>query len=418
MNKNISSENHISRKNELYTVIRTTPNIKMAALSVLVHVGSRHEPNNIFGISHLLEHMVFKGTKNRTQKEIAYTIENIGGKMNAYTGKEYTVYHVALLPEYIQTGINIIGDIVMNPLLNTGLELEKGVVVEEIYQTLNTPCDLVYDYAYSSVFAKDPMGHSIAGTKESVMAMTVNDLQSYHSQYYCKNNIFVSVVGNVQADHVEQMLQTTFGAMPKQLIQPSPLTQYQCHGCGIINDNINQQYVIISYPCGIMDERQEMTMQLFSYIIGRGFSSRLFQEVREKRGLVYDIHVGVSQYTDCGLFYVYICSSTEKVKEAIIVTKDILSNSIGSIIEEELMRAKAQIKTSLANMFDSAISMCDSMVHSMAFLGHPLEVTEKIMILETITLSDIERLILQILKTQPSLATVGPLDNTDLYCLI
>lgn len=385
------------------------------ALGYWVKVGGVCEDSSNCGISHFLEHMAFKGTKTRTAKQIADEIESVGGYLNAYTSKEVTAYHSKLLGDDKKLAIDILSDILQNPtFLKEELERERGVIFQEFFQTRDTPEDIIFDHFQTVAFKGQSLGTPILGTEEVISKISSEDLSSYLSTHYYANDMIFAAVGNVSHDEILDYADKYFSKFKsaKQISGSDKPFKYVGGAHSDVRD-IEQVHVVVGFDGLSCKDPDYYTMAIFSSILGGGMSSRLFQEIREKRGLVYSIYSFSNSYTQNGVFGVYAATTADKLKELADVLALELLKMTTNITEKEFQRTKAQFKTSLLISSENNTVSCEQLVNQTAVFGHPIlhkEIIEKI---DAVTIDDIKRLANKVLQSVTSVVTVGKCDCSD-----
>lgn len=377
-------------------------------------VGGVCENSSNCGISHFLEHMAFKGTKTRTAKQIADEIESVGGYLNAYTSKEVTAYHSKLLGEDKELAIDILSDILQNPtFLKEELERERGVILQEFFQTRDTPDDIIFDHFQNIAFKDQALGTPILGTEEVISKISSDDLGDYLSNHYHANNMIFAAVGNVSHDEILDYADKYFSKF-KTEEKSSDVEMFQYVG-GSYSDvrDIEQVHAVVGFNGLSCKDPDYYTMAIFSSILGGGMSSRLFQEIREKRGLVYSIYSFSNSYTQNGVFGVYAATTADKLKELSEVLAVELLKMTESITEKEFQRTKAQFKTSLLISSENNTVSCEQLVNQTAVFGHPISHREIIEKIDVVTIDDVKRLANKVLQSDTSVVTVGKCDCSD-----
>lgn len=398
-------------ENGLTVVTKSVDTVASVALGYWVSVGGVNEAPLECGISHFLEHMAFKGTRTRSAKDIAVEIESVGGYSNAYTSKEVTAFHAKFLKENVTSGIDILSDIMLNPVFNKmELERERGVILQEISQTYDAPDDIIFDYFQEVAFKNQSLGRSILGPAAIVSKITSNDLRRYREKFYNADNIVFAAAGNISHDEVLELANKYFLEFNIQKTPPHDET-YQYVG-GEFSDvrELEQEHVIIGFE-GIASLNPDYyTMAVLSSILGSGMSSRLFQEVREKRGLVYSVYSFASSYRRNGLFGIYAATSANKLEELADVAVNELLKMTVAITEEEFSRTKTQFKASLLMSGESNTASCDQIASQTMLFGKPLEHAEMLEKLNKVSINDVIELAKRIVKGKCSVVTVGKAD--------
>lgn len=397
--------------NGVRVVTKKLENFDSVVLGYWVEAGGVCEEVSNCGISHFLEHMAFKGTTTRTAKQIAEEIEAVGGYTNAYTSKEVTAFHAKLLKEDTQVAIDILSDILLNPTFaQEELERERGVILQEISQTFDTPDDIIFDYFQNIAFKNQSLGRPILGPVSVVSKITADDLRKYRSTYYNADNVMFAAVGNIEHDDIIASAEKYFAQFSKTKT-PSHDKTYEYTG-GVYSDKrpLEQAHLILGFNGLPSADADYYTMAIFSAILGGGMSSRLFQEVREKRGLVYSIYSFSSSYKRNGLFGVYAATSADKLTELSNVVSNELTKMRGHISEKEFNRTKAQFKSSLLMSGESNSSICEQIVSQTMLFKRVLSHQEILDKIEAVTIEDVQKLTDRILASNASVVTVGNCD--------
>jgi predicted Zn-dependent peptidase len=388
---------------------RSLAQAQSLSVGIWVNAGARDERDSEMGIAHMLEHMAFKGTKRRSALDIATEVENVGGYMNAHTSREETAYYLRLLPEYLDMGIDILADILTEPTMpDDEIERERGVIIQEIGQSQDTPDDIVFDMFARASYGDHTLGRPILGSIDSVSGFSRDNLRGFMSRHYGAGQMLVTASGAVAHDdfvkRVEQRLGHLASAEETQRLSPS----WQA-GRHIEVRDLEQTHLVIGLPSfGARDDRR-FTMMVLSTLFGGGMSSRLFQEVREKRGLCYSIFSFASMYSDSGHFGVYAGTSADRANEMLTVTAQQLAELAASASEEEVSRAKAQLRASLVMARESVSGCGDALARQIMLFGAPVDDSD---LLEQIAAVDAEavRGVAADLVTggQPAIAAIGP----------
>lgn len=399
----------------LRVVTKKVESFESIAMGYWVEAGGIFEDDSNCGISHFLEHMAFKGTKSRTVKQIAYEIESVGGNMNAYTAKEVTAYHVKLLKNDRKIAIDILSDILQNPVfVKEELERERGVILQEICQTYDAPDDIIFDYFQKVAFADQQMGAPVLGYKEIVSKISSDDLRAYSSKYYNADNIVFSAVGNVSHEQILEEAAEYFSKFPKKSTQKDNV-DYEYVG-GSFSDirDFEQVHAIVGFRGVPSAGKDYYTMAILSSILGGGMSSRLFQEIREKRGLVYNIYSFFSSFKNDGIFGIYSATTCDKLPELAEVLIVELLKIKDDIFEEEFQRTRAQFKANLLMSAENSIVSCERIVNQVLIFGKPIYQFELLEKLNSVTIEDVKALAKKMLQTKASVITVGKCDGSSI----
>ncbi len=360
----VGSEERIHRTqfpNGLTVLTEHMPGVRSIALGAWVRVASIHEPADRMGVSHLLEHMVFKGTEQRSTRQIALALESVGGVLDAYTSREHTVYQARCLDEDLERAADIVHDIVFRPSLRqSDLELEHKVVLDEIAQVEDTPDDLVFELHNAQLWGAHPFGYSILGTRDTVSALGVADLRALHTQGYRPEHIVVVVTGHVDHDRVVAALESTgWAAEPRGdfvVNQPAP-TPMRGPGYSHVTRDSVQTYLVLGSSAICYSDRRRYAFAIVSQLLGGGMSSRLFQRVREELGLAYSVHTYQSLHARFGVHGIFVGTAPETAAAALDASFGELRHLIAEgIPADELAAGKNQLKGQLTLSLESVTS--------------------------------------------------------------
>jgi len=395
--------------NGLVIASETMPHLESAALGVWVKAGARHERREQHGVAHLLEHMAFKGTARRSAARIAEEIENVGGDVNAATSVETTAYYARVLKEDVPLGIDILHDILANSVFDEAeLEREQHVILQEIGAADDTPDDLVFDLFQNTAYAGQPIGRPILGTKETVSGFTRGDLRDYLDTHYRGPNMVLTAAGAVDHEKLVEQVSGLFGEFPDDAPAPPPASVYR-GGETVEGRDFQETQVVLGFEGRAYHARDFYASQLLATILGGGMSSRLFQEVREKRGLCYSIYAFHWGFSDSGLFGVHAATGEEDLGELLPVILDELKRAGDRITQEEADRARAQIRSSMLMSMESPSSRAGQVARQILLFGRPIpneELTERLAAISTERLRDLAGRMFQ--QSNPTLAAVGP----------
>jgi predicted Zn-dependent peptidase len=343
--------------NGLTVLSEYMPGVRSVAIGAWVRAASLHEPRERMGVSHLLEHMVFKGTRRRTAKEIALSLECLGGSLDAYTSREHTVYQARVLDEHLEVAADVIGDLVFEPAIrSTDLDLERNVILEEIGMVEDTPDDLVFELHNAAVWGDHPLGYSILGTRETVSALGVDELKELHRRAYRPSQLVVAGAGSVDHDKLVEILTSTGWsdrtgraksvAVPAA-VPPAPSRRH-------VKREGSQTHIVLGSPTiGYQDPRRH-AMVLLSVVLGGGMSSRLFQRVREELGLAYSVYTFQTFYASCGVHGVYVGTAPKTAQAALQAIEEELANVVTKgLSEEEIAQGKGQLKGQITLSLES-----------------------------------------------------------------
>jgi predicted Zn-dependent peptidase len=397
--------------NGLKVITDRMDSVETVALGAWVNVGTRHETPKVNGISHLLEHMAFKGTARRTALQIAEEMDNVGGHLNAYTSRDHTAYFAKVLKDDAPLAVDVIADILLNSTMDAEeLEREKHVIVQEISQVNDTPDDIIFDRFQSKAYPDQPMGWPVLGSEALVRSVTPDQLKGYLSNHYAAEHTILAASGKIDHDAFARSVEDAFaGLKPRATVNTVPST----YGGGEYREEreLEQVHFVLGFPGVAYHDVDFYSLSALSVLMGEGMSSRLFQEIREKRGLAYSIFTSTQSFSDTGLFTVYTGTSPEDVPKMMPVLCDEIRKAAGTITVAETKRAKAQIKSSLLMSLESPSSRCSSRARQLVVYGRPLTIQEVIDKVEAIDAASIARAAARIFAGQPTLAAIGPLET-------
>jgi predicted Zn-dependent peptidase len=392
----------------LTVVTETMDRVETVSLGAYVATGTRNESEAENGASHFLEHMAFKGTERRTAAQIAEAIENVGGHINAYTAREQTAYYVKLLKEDLALGADIIGDILTHSTFAPDeLERERGVILQEIGQANDTPDDIIFDRFQETAFPGQPMGRPVLGTEAGIRNMQRVQLTGYMHRQYAAGNVVVAAAGALQHETVVDLARQHFADLPSDMpgqFVPSDYTGGEYREAR----ELDQVHIVLGFPSVGYADPDYYPALLLSTLLGGGMSSRLFQEIREKRGLVYSIYSFSAPFIDGGLFGIYAGTGEKEAEELVPVTLEELRKVQLGATQEELNRARAQVKASLLMSLESTGSRCEQLARQMQVFGRVIPTEETVARLNAVGIDDISRAATRIFRAPPTLASLGP----------
>ncbi|MBL4802502.1 MAG: insulinase family protein [Emcibacter sp.] len=402
--------------NGLRIVTDVMPHVETVTVGVWTDVGSRHETPAQNGLSHMLEHMAFKGTKKRNARDIAEVVENVGGYLNAYTSREHTTYYARLLKDDLPLGLNVLADILQHSVFEPAeLERERGVIIQEIGQSNDTPDDIVFDYFQEAAYPDQPVGRPILGTVDLVNSFSRDDLAGYMSDHYKAEQMVVVASGNFDQDSFVQQVEQEFAGLSRARdIKTDPAVYHG--GLEKQQRDLEQVNLLIGFEGITFDDPDFYAAQIMSMVLGGGMSSRLFQEVREKRGLVYSIYSFMQSYVDGGSFAIHAGTGEEQVAELIPVVADEMHKLSASVSSEEVNRARAQMKAGLLMSLESTTSRMEQLGRQMMIFGRPIPHAEIIEKIDQVDAVAVMRYMDRMLSDNKlSVAAVGPLGALEDY---
>ncbi|MDE2007666.1 MAG: insulinase family protein, partial [Rhodospirillales bacterium] len=380
--------------------------VETVSLGAYVGSGSRHESAAENGVSHFLEHMAFKGTERRTAAAIAEEIEAVGGHLNAYTAREQTAYYAKVLKEDTALAADIIGDILTHSTFEPEeLERERGVILQEIGQANDTPDDIIFDHFQEAAYPAQPIGRPVLGLEDGIRAMPRATLMGYMRRHYPASNTVIAAAGALEHDAILALAERHFADLPAE---PAPSPEAARYQGGEFREgrDLDQVHIVLGFPSvGYSDPDYYPTL-LLSTLLGGGMSSRLFQEVREKRGLVYSVYSFSQPFADGGLFGIYAGTGESEAEELMPVTLDELRKVQSGVTQAELDRARAQVKASLLMSLESTGSRCEQLARQLQVFGRVVPTAETVAKLAAVTVVDVERAAARHFRARPTLAVL------------
>lgn len=401
--------------NGLRVVTDVMPELETVALGVWVGVGAMYEPAELNGISHLLEHMAFKGTTTRSARKIAEEIEDVGGYINACTSRETTSFYIKVLKEDMPLAVDILADILQNSIFDPEeFAREKTVVLQEISQSTDTPDDIVFDYFQGCAYPDQAAGRPILGTAETVGAVTRETLDAFMKNNYTPSRMVLSASGNIDHDTFARLAEKAFGKLKPAQGRAAEDFVYR-GGEFRMEKPIEQVNLVLGFPGVSFYDREYYTAHLLSTLFGGGMSSRLFQEIREKRGLVYSIYSFSSSYTKGGTFGIYAGTGEEEAEELLPAVCDEIRRMRESVLPEELARAKAQLKASVLMTLEHPSARAEQNAGHLLTFGRLLEKEEILGRIADVTVRDLLDLAGRLFSGVPTLTSLGPVGRVLSY---
>ncbi|MEE9479237.1 MAG: pitrilysin family protein, partial [Kiloniellales bacterium] len=348
--------------------------VETVSLGAWVRVGTRHERAELNGVAHFLEHMVFKGTERRSAQDIAQEIEAVGGHLNAYTGRESTAFHAKVLAEHLPLALDLVSDIVQYPVFDeTELTRERAVVLQEIGQVADTPDDVIFDHFQETAFPSQALGRPLLGRSETVAVLERTNLIDYRTRHYGPGDMVIAAAGRLEHDRFCDLAAAAFGALPTGGQVVAEPARYSGGDFREARE-LEQVHLVLGFEGVGHHDPDYYAAMVFSTLFGGGMSSRLFQEVRELRGLAYAIHSFVSAYDDSGLFGVYAGTGQAEVAELLSVVCGELGKLPSGLDSDEMARARAQLKASVLMSREGTTSRCEQLANQLLLYGRPLAV--------------------------------------------
>jgi len=402
--------------NGLRVVTDRTPGLRTASVGVWVDAGARYEAPDINGVSHLLEHMAFKGTERRSARAIAEQIEAVGGHLNAYTSREQTAYYARILSEDVPLAADILADILQHSsFAEDELERERHVVIQEIGQADDTPDDIIFDFLQHVAYPDQALGRPILGTVDTVKSFRREQLAGYMGQHYRAESMVLVGAGGIEHGELVGLAAEMFGELKPETAREREPARYVGGDMRDARD-LEQVHFALGFPCVSFTDPDFHAVQVYSTLLGGGMSSRLFQEVREKRGLAYSIFSYANAYLDSGMFSVYAGTGEEEIAELVPVIAEELLKVTVKVDEEEVARARAQLKAGLLMSLESSSSRSEQLGRQMLIFGRPLPTDELIAKIDAVDAAAICRVAARIIGAgKPSVAALGPIGRLENY---
>ena len=401
--------------NGLTVASDTMDTVETVSLGAWVGVGTRHEPAEINGVAHLLEHMAFKGTERRSARDIAEEIEAVGGHLNAYTSRESTAYYAKVLAEDAPLAVDIIADILQHPTFDEEeIVRERAVVLQEIGQALDTPDDSIFDRFQETAYPGQAIGRPVLGTSEIVAAIDRATLQGYMNRHYGTDSMVLAAAGKIEHERFLALVGEAFDSLVRDGTGKPEPASYQGGDYREARE-LEQVHVLLGFESVSYLDKDYYTTSVLSTLFGGGMSSRLFQEVRERRGLVYSIYSFHSSYHDGGLFGIYAGTGEDEVEELIPVVCDELSKLSAQVAEEEVARARTQLKASLLMSLEHSGARCEQLAQQILVYGRPLAVDEIVGRIEAVDIAGVRRMADRLAAGRPTLASLGPVGRVESF---
>jgi len=403
--------------NGIRSLTERMPHVRSVAVGVWVETGSRHEPPARGGVSHLIEHLVFKGTATRSAEVIARTMDSVGGQMDAFTTKENTCFYVQVLDEHLPLAVDLLTDILLHPLFDAEeLEREKSVVLQEIRMVEDTPDDVIHDIFAAQVWADHPLGRPILGTRELVTGFSREAIADWFGNEYVPPRIIIAVAGNVSHEQVLDLFGPCFEGFTHDARRREAQAVTLTPSVNIVHKTLEQVHLVMGFPGLAHAAPERYAMFLLNDVIGGSMSSRLFQEVRERQGLVYSIHSGAQAFADTGLVYLYAATDPQNFSKVLkSILKELRELKKSGITAEELKRAKDHLKGSLMLSLESTSSRMNRLAKHELHLGSFLTIDEMLGSIDGVKHEEVQALVSEVLdEDHLALTTLGPLDRRNL----
>ncbi len=406
----------IALDNNIPLLLESMHEVHSVCIGIWVKIGSRDEKPGRSGISHFLEHMLFKGTARRTAQDIAKETDSIGGELNAFTSTEYTLFYIKVLDEYLEQGIDLLTDIFLNSTIpDSDIEKEKNIIIEELKMVEDNPADYIHELFNRNIWGEEGLGQSVLGKRETINLYTRENLLDHIKEHYGTENIIVACSGNFNEEKLVGYIDRTVGSLKRNSILKKPGHQKFTGEVNIVAKDLSEAHICIGLQGLHYGSDDRYVMHLLNTILGSGFSSRLFQNVREERGLVYAIYSYHSAYFDTGLWAVYAGTDRKHVSEVINITIDEMRNLSATVTADELQRAKSQLKGNLVLALESTSNKMTNMSKQEIYYGKYFSPEEIITIVESVTLGQVKELSQKLVGDNAFALTVyGPVNESEL----
>jgi predicted Zn-dependent peptidase len=393
--------------NGLRVASRTMPGAETAAVALHAETGSRHEPATGNGLAHLFEHMVFKGAGGRSAREISEAIEDVGGDLNASTDRDSTVFTASALPEHVGLGVELIADMIRRPhFTEAELEREKDVVLQELGEARDTPSDIIFDDLQEAAFADQPLGRSVLGDEASIAAITVADLDGWRASQYRAGSLSLVAAGKVDHEPLVALAEQWFGDLEDGKVAP-PEPAHFTGGNRVGRSHGDQAHLALGFAGPPLLDPQAYPARLFADIAGGGASSRLFQQLREERGLAYSVWASFQPWRDAGLTSVYAATARSQSAAAAQLVEQVLLETAQGATERELARVKTQAKAALLMWLESPWGQANYLARQLANHGRLIEPGEIVERIDAVTLEQVRAAGEAMLTGPRARATIG-----------
>jgi predicted Zn-dependent peptidase len=410
--------------NGLTIITEQMNHVRSASVGIWVRSGSRHERADFNGISHFIEHTLFKGTRNRTAREIAIESDAIGGNVDAFTSREVASYYVKVLDEHLPRAFDLLADLVTSPLFsNEELDRERNVVIEEINMVEDTPDDLVHEVFIANFWPDHPLGRSILGTAETLSTFDHDLVAQHFFDVYAPGNLVVAGAGSISHKSFVDMVAGYLSDLPRREVNLAASPPSASSRRVVLNKELEQAHLLLGTRCPSIVSEDRYSVHALNVMLGGGMSSRLFQTIREERGLAYAVFSGVNSYTDAGYLSVYAATSPEQITEVIkLALEEFGKLKNEEVTAAELQRAKDQLKVSIMLGLESTSSRMSNLARQEIFFGKQSTLDEILQRIDAVTVEDVKRVAGDIFHDEgfavTALGALGDLDleHLDIAC--
>jgi predicted Zn-dependent peptidase len=386
---------------------RTMPGFETVAVGLYADAGSRHEPARVNGIAHLFEHMVFKGAGGRSARELSEAIEDVGGDLNAATDREGTSFTASLLAEHLPLGIEILADMIQRPhFRDEDLAREKEVVLQELGEARDTPNDIIFDDLWMAAYPDQPLGRSVLGDEGSIAAIGVDDLHAWRTDQYRTGNLYLVAAGKVDHEALVALAVRHFAGLSAGTLEAAEAARF-AGTARTRRPRADQAHLAGAYAAPTIGAPDYHAARLFSDVVGSGASSRLFQAVREDRGLAYSVWSQLQPYRDGALFYFYAATAPREAAAAAALIADVIAETAIDATERELQRAKAQAKAGLLMSLETAWGQANYVARQLSLYGRLDEPDTVVREIEAVTLDQLRAAGAKLIAGPLARATIG-----------
>lgn len=394
-------------------VIEQMPGLKSASIGIWVTAGGRNERAEQNGIAHFLEHMAFKGTERRSALQIAEAIEDVGGYINAYTSREMTAYYARVLENDVPLALDVIADILLNPTLDEKeIEVERGVILQEIGQALDTPDDIIFDWLQEEAFPDQALGRTILGPAERVSAFSRADLSDFIAEHYGPDQMILSAAGAINPEDLLAQAEKLFGHLPSRDVPGQAQPASFAGGERRETKTLEQAHFALAFEGPNYRDPSIYAAQIHAIAMGGGMSSRLFQELRENRGLCYTIFAQAGAYSDTGMTTIYAGTSSEQLGELATLTMDEMKRAADDMTAEEVARARAQMKAGMLMGLESPSNRAERLARMVAIWGYVPSIEDTVERIDSVTTGDVRTFAGSLVTSAPAaMALYGPVEN-------
>lgn len=393
--------------NGLKVASREMPGIETAAVGLYAEAGSRHEPARLNGIAHLFEHMVFKGAGGRSAREISEAIEDVGGDLNACTDRDGTSFMASVLAEHVPLGVELVSDLVLKPhFAAADLDREKDVVLQELGEARDTPSDIIFDELWSAAFDDQPLGRPVLGDEASIAAISVGDLQAWRSGLTRGGSLLLVGAGKIEHGRLVELAEANLGGLPAGKVEPPEPARFT-GGTRVGRGAADQAHLALAFPAPAQLDPDYFAARLFSDLVGGGMSSRLFQQVREERGLAYSVYSQLHPYADSGMFYIYAATARRESAAAAQLIEEIVHQAVATVTQREVDRVRTQSRAALLMSIESPWGQAHYVARQLAVHGRLVEPAEVIAELEAVTVDQVREAGGKMLAGPRARATIG-----------